>query len=119
VCRRNGSQDDLPTEEGRAVQSSERRRLDHVGPSLKTPHATSPNKLARLWFHPRSIYLSTGLTVTQAKESRSICSDFKNLPVALLLTWGKNFAEAEEATTAEPMDEDEGQARHLRTQEAK
>lgn len=88
-------------------------------PSLKTPHATSPNKLVRFWFHPRSIYVSKGLTVTQAKESRSICSDFKNLPVALLLTWGKNFAEAEEATTAEPMDEDEGQARHLRTQEAK
>jgi len=88
-------------------------------PLLKTPHATSPNKLARLWFHPRSIYLSTGLTVTQAKESRSIDSDFKKWSADGFVKWANHFAEAEEATTAEPMDEDEGQARHLRTQEAK
>ena len=66
-------------------------------PLLKTPHATSPNKLVRFWLHPRSIYVSSGLTVTQAKESHSICSDTKSLTTALLLTWGKNFAEAEAA----------------------
>lgn len=66
-------------------------------PLLKTPHATSPNKLVRFWFHPRSLYVSKGLTVTQAKESRSICSDTKSLITANFVTRANLYAEAEAA----------------------